>query len=434
MGRPAYTFFSLVVNVARLVGGTRHAAWCRPVPLPGDAVRGDCGQLKSKGKSDEKITDDVPGLGICGRLDGVVGDAGRSGSAVDGPGAFRYGRGVTSGADDLADFSAAERVNIAVYENANRGVVNITTRMARQQSFFFDEGGPSEGSGSGSVLDKQGHVLTNLHVVEDAKSARVTLFNNETFTARPVGADPDNDIAVLKIDAPPEMLFPIKLGDSTRLRVGQKIFAIGNPFGLERTMTVGIISSLNRQIPSRNRREMKSIIQIDAALNSGNSGGPLLDSRSQLIGMNTAIVSPSGAGENTGVGFAIPVTTIRRVVPQLIRHGRVIRPDTGISRVYQTEEGLVIATLVPGGPAERAGLKGFRRVRQRRRVGGFVFDEMSWDYSSADRIVAVNGEMVKTADELLTIIERKRPGEEVTMTVVRSGRRINVQITLGDSD
>ena len=340
----------------------------------------------------------------------------------------------SSGADDLADFSAAERVNIAGYENANRGVVNITTRMARQQSFFFDEGRPSEGSGSGSVLDKQGHFLTNLHVVEDAKSARVTLFNNETYTARPVGADPDNDIAVLKIDAPPEMLFPIKLGDSTRLRVGQKIFAIGNPFGLERTMTVGIISSLNRQIPSRNRREMKSIIQIDAALNSGNSGGPLLDSRSQLIGMNTAIVSPSGAGENTGVGFAIPVTTMRRVVPQLIRHGRVIRPDTGISRVYQTEEGLVIATLVPGGPAERAGLKGFRRVRQRRRVGGFVFDEMSWDYSSADRIVAVNGELVKTADELLTIIERKRPGEEVTMTVVRSGRRLDVQLTLGDSE
>ena len=215
---------------------------------------------------------------------------------------------------DTDGFSAEEKVNISVYETVNRGVVNITTRMARQDSFFFFESQAPEGAGSGSVLDKKGHILTNFHVIEDAKSARVTLFNNESFPAQPVGADPDNDIAVLKIDAPPEMLFPIELGDSSGLRVGQKIFAIGNPFGLERTMTVGIVSSLNRQIPSRNRREMKSIIQIDAALNSGNSGGPLLDSRSQLVGMNTAILSPSGAGENTGVGFAIPEATIRRVL------------------------------------------------------------------------------------------------------------------------
>ena len=230
------------------------------------------------------------------------------------------------------------------------------------------------------------------------------------------------------------MLFPIELGDSSGLRVGQKIFAIGNPFGLERTMTVGIVSSLNRQIPSRNRREMKSIIQIDAALNSGNSGGPLLDSRSQLVGMNTAILSPSGAGENTGVGFAIPDATIRRVMPQLIEHGRVIRPDIGIARLYRSEEGLVIATLVPGGPAERAGLKGFRRVRQRRRIGGFVFDETRWDYRSADLIVDVDGESVETADDLLTIIERKKPGEQVVVTVLRSGKRLEIPVELGDSD
>ena len=335
---------------------------------------------------------------------------------------------------DTAGFSVEEKVNISVYENVNRGVVHITTRMARQDSFFFFESQAPEGAGSGSILDKKGHILTNFHVIEDAKSARVTLFNNESFPAQAVGADPDNDIAVLKIDAPPEMLFPIELGDSSSMRVGQKIFAIGNPFGLERTMTVGIVSSLNRQIPSRNRREMKSIIQIDAALNSGNSGGPLLDSRSQLVGMNTAILSPSGAGENTGVGFAIPEATIRRVMPQLIEHGRVIRPDIGIARLYRSEEGLVIATLVPGGPAERAGLQGFRRVRQRRRIGGFVFDETRWDYRSADLIVAVDGESVETADDLLTIIERKKPGEEVIVTVIRSDKRMEIPVELGDSD
>lgn len=335
---------------------------------------------------------------------------------------------------DTAGFSVEEKINISVYENVNRGVVHITTRMARQDSFFFFESQAPEGAGSGSILDKKGHILTNFHVIEDAKSARVTLFNNESFPAHAVGADPDNDIAVLKIDAPPEMLFPIELGDSSSMRVGQKIFAIGNPFGLERTMTVGIVSSLNRQIPSRNRREMKSIIQIDAALNSGNSGGPLLDSRSQLVGMNTAILSPSGAGENTGVGFAIPEATIRRVMPQLIEHGRVIRPDIGIARLYRSEEGLVIATLVPGGPAERAGLQGFRRVRQRRRIGGFVFDETRWDYRSADLIVAVDGESVETADDLLTIIERKKPGEEVIVTVIRSDKRMEIPVELGDSD
>jgi S1-C subfamily serine protease len=174
---------------------------------------------------------------------------------------------------------------------------------------------------------------------------------------------------------------------------------------------------------------MKSIIQIDAALNRGNSGGPLLDSHGRLIGMNTAIASSTG--ENTGVGFAIPVETVKRVVPQLLQNGRVIRPDTGILRVLQTEEGLTIATLVPGGPAERAGLQGFRVVREQKRRGPFIVEERRIDRSQADRILSVDGEKVKSADEFLSLIERHRPGEEATIGILRGGQRMDVRVVLG---
>ena len=322
-----------------------------------------------------------------------------------------------------------ELVNVYVYENVNRSVVNITTKAGRLDTFFFSLEPSAEGAGSGSILDRQGHVLTNSHVIEGAQEIQVTLFNGETYSATLMGADSVYDIAVLKIDAPAEVLYPVQLGNSNNLRVGQKVFAIGNPFGLERTMTVGIISSLNRSLPSRKSRMMKSIIQIDAALNQGNSGGPLLDSRGRLIGMNTAIASRTG--ENTGVGFAIPVNNIQRVVPQLIENGRVIRPDIGITRVYQVEQGLVVATLSPGGPAERAGLQGFRLVRQQQRRGPFVYEETQIDRSSADLIIAVDGERVRLADDLLSIIDRKRPGEQVVLTVVREGREVQVPIILG---
>jgi len=325
------------------------------------------------------------------------------------------------------EFTDAERINISVYDNVNRSVVNITTLIVRPDVFLMLE--PSEGAGSGSVLDQAGHVLTNYHVIEGAKQIRVTLFNGETYDAKLVGADPVYDIAVLQIDAPRESLFPVQLGESSLLRVGQHVFAIGNPFGLERTMTTGIISSLNRSLPSRNGRTMKSIIQIDAALNRGNSGGPLLDSRSRLIGMNTAIASRSG--ENTGVGFAIPVNTIARVVPQLIQNGRVIRPDLGITRVLQTDQGLVIATLTPEGPAERAGLRGFRIVKNQRRFGPFLSEEVQIDRNYADLILALDGQPVKSADDLLSAIERRQPGDEVVVTVLREGRQVNVGVVLG---
>lgn len=329
------------------------------------------------------------------------------------------------------ELTPEERVNIAVYDKVNRSVVNITTVSGRTDLFFSFEP-PSEGAGSGSVLDHEGHILTNYHVIEGADQIWATLSNSETYEASLVGADPIYDIAVLHVDAPREALYPIEFGNSAALKVGQKVYAIGNPFGLERTMTVGIISSVNRSLPSRTGRIMKSIIQIDAALNRGNSGGPLLDSHGRVIGMNTAIASRTG--ENTGVGFAIPANNIRRVVPQLIQNGRVIRPDIGITHVLPTEQGLVIVTVSRGGPAERAGLRGFRVIRQQRRRGPFIYEERRIDRSYADLIVAVDGQRVKTADDLLSIIEQKRPGDEVVVTVIREQSQVNVGVVLGESE
>ncbi len=328
------------------------------------------------------------------------------------------------------EYTPEERTNIAVYEKCNRSVVHITTRSVLPERFFLIETQQvEEGAGSGAVIDKHGNILTNNHVVAGAKEMRVTLYDGETYTASLVGQDSANDIAVIRIEAPPNALHPVEFGDSERLRVGQKVYAIGNPFGLERTLTTGIISSLNRQLPSQAGRTMKSIIQIDAALNRGNSGGPLLDSRGRFIGMNTAIASETGS--NTGVGFAIPVNTARRVVPQLLEHGRVIRADSGITRVFQTEKGLLIVSVAEGGPAERAGLQGFRLVRKENRRGPFVFSETHIDPDSADLIVALDGQKCRTVDELLTLVEQKRPGEEIVVTVVRQGRELQVPVILG---
>ncbi len=338
-------------------------------------------------------------------------------------------RGTLPSFGEVDDYTPEERVNIAVYEKCNRAVVHITTRSVQPERFFLLEAQVEEGSGSGSIIDKQGNILTNHHVVDGASEIRVTLFNGDTFPAKLVGQDAPNDIAVIRVDVSPELLFPVELGDSERLRVGQKVYAIGNPFGLERTLTTGIISSLNRQLPSRAGRTMKSIIQIDAALNRGNSGGPLLDSRGRLIGMNTAIASETGA--NTGVGFAIPVNTVRRVAPQLLEHGRMIRADIGITRVYQNEQGLLIVSTTRSGPAERAGLQGFRLVRKENRRGPFVFSETHIDPDSADLIIAVDGQKCRTVDELLTVVENKKPGEEITVTVVRQGREMQVPVVLG---
>ncbi len=335
----------------------------------------------------------------------------------------------TSKAGD--DFTSEELVNIAVYEKVNQSVVHITTKSVRSDLWYTDVV-PMEGSGSGSVLDKEGHILTNYHVIEGAQQVQVTLANGTSYPAGLVGQDPSNDIAVLRIDAPREELNPITLGDSSRLRVGQKIYAIGNPFGLERTLTVGIISSLNRTLMSRNKRTIKSIIQIDAALNRGNSGGPLLDSHGRFVGMNTAIASSTG--ENTGIGFAIAVNTIKRVVPQLIEDGQVTRPDLGIARVFERGDGLLIASLAPGGPAERAGLRGFRLVRTRKRQGSYILEQTRVDQSKADLIIGIDGTRVRTVDELLSLIEQKKPGDVELVSVMRDGQQMDVSVTLGVSE
>ena len=330
------------------------------------------------------------------------------------------------------EFTPEERVNIAVYENVNRAVVNITTKGYQGERFLMIEI-PSEGEGSGAVLDRQGHILTNFHVVDGARQMQVTLYDGSSYEAKLVGQDPATDIAVVKIEAPPQLLVPVVFGNSTPLLVGQKVYAIGNPFGLERTLSTGIISSLNRSLPNRRGgRTIKSIIQIDAAINPGNSGGPLLDTHGRMIGMNMAIASKTG--ESAGVGFAIPINTIARVVPQLISGGRVHRPEAGIVRVLQTERGLLILVLAPGGPAERAGLTGPKVTRQQKRGPFGPIEYVNVDRAAADLIVGVDGKPVKTGDDFLEAIESKHPGEQVIVTVIRRGqqRQIPIQLEAGE--
>lgn len=328
----------------------------------------------------------------------------------------------------LQDLTPEERVNVTVYQNVNRGVVNINTKSVQTDRLMLFEV-PSEGEGSGSVIDRNGHILTNFHVVDGAKEIQVTLFDGRTYRARLVGVDPETDMAVLKIEAPAESLFPVPLGSSSNLLVGQRVLAIGNPFGLERTLTTGIISSLDRSLPARRtQRTIKSIIQIDAAINPGNSGGPLLDSRGLMIGMNTAIASKTG--ENTGVGFAIPVNTIARVMPQLIATGHFSRPESGVGPLLSTDHGLLIAAIVPGGPAEKAGLRGIKFEEREKRQGPFVYRYQTRDISAADIIMAVDGKPVRARDDYFSIIENKRPGETIALTILRGGRQMEVPLKL----
>ncbi|MDR2172588.1 MAG: trypsin-like peptidase domain-containing protein [Planctomycetaceae bacterium] len=332
----------------------------------------------------------------------------------------------------LAELTPDERISIQVYEKCNRSVVNIDTRTVRT-SFFGEIDEP--GAGSGVVLNQDGYIVTNAHVISHADVIFVTLFNGESFQATVVGEDPVTDIAVIKITAPKNQLFPVKVADSSKLLVGQKVFAIGNPFGLERTLTGGLISSLNRTIPgSLPSRSIKGIIQIDAAINPGNSGGLLLDTQGRMIGINTAIASRSG-GSN-GVGFAIPSNTVSRITPQLIKNGAVKRGEIGIDTVRKIDrsgiKGLMLIKLVQDGAAVKAGLRGASVIVERYRDE--IFDRIvrveRMDYSTADIILSVDGNKIEQVDDFTAVIDEHNPGDTVVIEVLRKNKRIKIPVKL----
>ncbi len=321
---------------------------------------------------------------------------------------------------------ADELNNIAVFKAVSPSVVNITALAVGRDFFSTNVQQVPRGTGSGFVWDDRGHIVTNFHVIQEANAARVTLADQSSHRAQLVGVFPDRDIAVLKIDAPKNKLPPIPVGSSRDLQVGQKVYAIGNPFGLDQTLTTGIVSALNREIESVTRRTIRGSIQTDAAINPGNSGGPLLDSAGRLIGVNTAIYSPSGG--SAGIGFAIPVDEVNRIVPRLIRDGRMVRPSLGVTAgpeamgsALKLPTGVPLVRVTPGGPAAVAGLQPFRRGSE----GGIV---------AGDVITAVNGEPVSDLDDMLTALERFQPGDKVTLTLWRAGKSRKQTVTLAESD
>jgi len=321
-----------------------------------------------------------------------------------------------------------EKNNVNIYQKASPSVVNVISTVITRD--FFLNAIPREGSGSGSILDARGHVLTNNHVIRDAKKLEVTLADSSKWPAKLVGTDPDNDLAVIKIDAPADKLKPLPLGDSQKLQVGQKVLAIGNPFGLGLTLTTGIISSLGRNIRSEVGTMIEDLIQTDASINPGNSGGPLLNSEGEIIGINTAIISPTGA--SVGIGFAIPVNTAKRIIPQLIAKGYVTYPWAGASvqplfpelaavLKLKAERGAMVIEVTQGGPAEKAGLRGGNRQVQ---VGNVVI------IVGGDVITRIDQSEVKDADDLIRHIRERKPGDAVTLRVLRDGQFKEVKITL----
>ncbi|MCE7977065.1 MAG: PDZ domain-containing protein [Nitrospira sp. NTP1] len=319
------------------------------------------------------------------------------------------------------DLSPEEQATIAVFDRATRSVVFIANTAMQRDPWSFNLFEVPQGSGTGFVWSRQGHIVTNYHVIYGADSITVTLADRTEYKAKVIGADPDHDVAVLQIQASESTLQPVTIGNSQSLRVGQKVLAIGNPFGLDHTLTTGVVSALGRTIKSMSNRTIEGVIQTDAAINPGNSGGPLLDSGGRLIGVNTQIVSPSGAF--AGIGFAVPVDTVNRIVPELIKHGKLIRPGLGISLVPDAMarrwgvKGVIIGRVGRGSTAERIGLRGARET-----AGGRI--------ELGDIIVAVDGKPVETIDDLMDFMEQHKVGDQVTIEFTRGNRRTQAMATL----
>lgn len=365
---------------------------------------------------------DRVGPALLGRLVGARGDS-------------RVGE--TKSIAEITDPSVAtdEKNNAEVYKAMGPGVVNITsTATTYVQGWFEVYPRESTGTGSGSILDKEGHILTNFHVVQGAQKLDVTLANGEQYKAEKVGEDQDNDLAIIKINAPPKDLTPIPLGDSKNVFVGQKVLAIGNPFGLDRTLTTGIVSGLERPLRSEfTDRLIEDVIQTDASINPGNSGGPLLDSHGRMIGINTMIYSPSGG--SVGIGFAVPVDTAKRIIPDILAYGRVRRPKLGITQLQVTTQmadqldlpvktGLLVMEAVSGGAADKAGIKGgTQRVPVR---GGVI-------YLGGDIITSVDGQPIRTHDDLDHILKAKNLGDRVQVEVRRGERQLKFEVELTEA-
>jgi S1-C subfamily serine protease len=323
-----------------------------------------------------------------------------------------------------------EAINVRVYRQASPAVANILTKATEYD--FFQNPVPIEGAGSGFVIDPRGYILTNYHVIEEAQSIEVVLGDQSRYPAKVLGADQRNDVALVKIEPKGKPLAALTLGDSSTLLVGQKVLAIGNPFGFQSTLTTGVVGALGRTVQTSQTTFIDEAIQTDAAINRGNSGGPLINSHGEVIGINSAIYTPSGT--TAGIGFAIPINTAKAIAHDLMTDGRVHRAFLGVETLpvsgylaealdLPVQEGLLVETVTRGGPAAVGGIHGGDRIAQAgmRRI-----------YIGGDIIVAIDGQKIATQFDTNVVLNRKRPGDTVTVTVYRGGKKVDLPVKLGE--